>query len=98
MMMARGTDLITAMEASNVFLPMMIARFRSGSETGGVRESAEEMADFYEKETNLKMATAVETIKTTTAIVISILVGLLTIITAETALIQPSASDIMFNR
>lgn len=97
LMMARGTDLVTAMEASGVFLPMMIARFRSGSETGGVRESADEMADFYEKETNLKMQTAVETIKTGTAIIISILVGILTIITAESALIQPSASDIMFN-
>ena len=98
MMMAQGTDLITAMEASGVFLPMMLARFRSGSESGGVRDSAEEMADFYEKETNLKMVTAIETIKTATAIVISILVGLLTFITAETALIQPSASDIMFSK
>ncbi len=97
MMMARGADVIAAMEASGVFLPMMIARFRSGSETGGIRESAEEMADFYERETNLKMETAVETIKTVTAIVISILVGLLTIVTAESALIQPSASDIMFS-
>lgn len=97
MMMARGTDLIAAMEASRVFLPMLVARFRSGAETGGVRESAEEMAEFYEKETTLKMQTAVETIKTATAIFISILVGLLTIITAESALIQPTASDIMFN-
>ncbi len=95
-MMAKGTDLIQAMEASGVFLPMMIARFRSGAETGGVRESADEMADFYEKETTLKMETAVETIKTTTAIVISVLVGLLTVITDESALIQPTASDIMF--
>ena len=56
------------------------------------------MAEFYEKETTLKMHTAVETIKTTTAIFISILVGLLTVITAESALIQPSASDIMFTQ
>lgn len=95
-MMAKGTDLIEAMEMSGVFLPMMIARFRSGAETGGVKESADEMADFYEKETTLKMQTAVETIKTATAIVISVIVGLLTIITAESALIQPTASDIMF--
>ena len=93
---AKGTDLIEAMEASGVFLPMLIARFRSGAETGGVRESADEMADFYEKETTLKMQTAVETIKTATAIIISVIVGLLTIITAESALIQPTASDIMF--
>jgi len=98
MMMAKGTDLIAAMEASGVFLPMMIARFRSGAETGSVRDSAEEMADFYEKETTLKLETAVETIKTSTAIVISIFVGLLTVISAETALIQPSTADIMFQK
>lgn len=97
LMMSKGTDVIEAMEASGVFLPMMIARFRSGQETGGVRESADEMAEFYEKETTLKMETAVETIKTGTAIVISILVGILTVISAESALIQPTASDIMFN-
>ncbi|MDX1430690.1 MAG: type II secretion system F family protein, partial [Rhodothermales bacterium] len=95
-MMAQGTDLIVAMEASGVFLPMMIARFRSGAETGGVRESADEMADFYEKECTLKMETAVETIKTSVAIVISIFVGILTVVSAESALIQPNASDIMF--
>ncbi len=97
-MMAHGTDLIVAMEASGVFLPMMIARFRSGAETGGVRESADEMADFYEKETTLKMEQAVETIKTSVAIFISILVGILTVISAESALIRPSTSDIMFKR
>lgn len=96
LMMARGTDLVVAMEKSGVFTPMAIARFRSGSETGSVRESADEMAEFYEKETTLKLETTVESIKTATAIFISILVGLLTIICAESALIQPTSSDIMF--
>jgi len=98
MMMARGTDLIEAMQASDVFTRMTIARFRSGSETGAVRESAEEMADFYEKETSLKLTQTVETIKTGVAIVISLMVALLTIISAESALIQPSSTDIMMNR
>lgn len=94
LMMGKGADLIRSIEASGVFLPMLIARFRSGAETGSVRESAEEMADFYEKETTLKLMTAVETIKTATAIFISILVAILTLISAESALIQPTASDI----
>ncbi|PEN11378.1 type II secretion system protein [Longibacter salinarum] len=98
MMMARGTDLIEAMQASGVFTRMTIARFRSGSETGAVRESAEEMAEFYEKETTLKLEQTVETIKTGVAIIISLMVGLLTVISAESALIQPSSSDIMFQR
>ena len=97
-MMARGTDLIVAMEASGVFLPMMIARFRSGAESGAVGESAEEMADFYEKETTLKMQTALETIKTTIAIFLGIIVFYLTILSAETALMIPQTSDLMFKR
>jgi len=96
MMMARGTDLIEAMQASGVFTRMTIARFRSGSETGAVRQSAEEMAEFYEKETSLKLTQTVETIKTGVAIFISLMVGLLTVISAESALIQPSNADIMF--
>ncbi len=98
LMMAAGTDLVEAMNASKVFTPMTLARFRSGTETGAVREAADEMADFYEKETDLKLETAIETIKTATAIFISILVAILTIISAESALISPTSTDIMFSR
>lgn len=97
LMMARGTDLILSMEASGVFLPMTLARFRSGSETGSVQDSADELADFYEKETTLKLAVTVETIKTAVAVVISILVALLTVVSTETAFMMPSASDVMGN-
>jgi type IV pilus assembly protein PilC len=95
-MMARGTDLIAAMEAAEVFTPMVLARFRTGAETGSVRESANEMGEFYEKETTLKLEATVEGIKTATAVVISIMVAILTIVSAESALIQPTTSDIMF--
>jgi len=95
LMMARGTDLIEAMQAAGVFTRMTIARFRSGAETGSVRESAQQMAAFYENETTLKLTAATETIKTTVAIAISLIVLLLTVISAESALIQPSSSDIM---
>jgi len=98
LMMAAGTDLVKAMEASEVFTPMTLARFRSGTETGSVKEAADEMAEFYEKETDLKLETAIETIKTATAIFIAILVALLTIISAESALISPTSTDIMFQR
>ncbi len=96
LMMSRGTDLVGAMEASGVFLPLAIARFRSGTETGSVRASAEEMADFYEKETTLKLETTVETIKTAIAIVIGILVAILTIISTESALMMPHTGELYF--
>ena len=96
MMMAAGADLIESMQRAKVFTPMLLARFRSGTETGAVREAADEMADFYQREVDLKFEALVETIKTVIAILISLLVLILTIISAESALISPTSSDIMF--
>ena len=95
LMVARGMDLVKAMEAAGVFTPMMLARFRSGAETGNVKGAAQQMADFYEKETTLKMKAAVETIQTVVALIISIGVTFLTIISSEIALISPSSTDMM---
>lgn len=95
LMVAQGVDLVRAMEASNVFTSMSLARFRSGAETGNVRKSAEQMADYYEKETTLKLKTSVETIQTVVAIIITLAIIFLTLLSSEIALIQPSASDLM---
>jgi type IV pilus assembly protein PilC len=95
LMVGKGMDLVKAMEASEVFTQMSLARFRSGAETGNVRKSAEQMADFYEKETTLKLRSAVETIQTIVAIVITIAICFLTVISSEIALVQPSAQQAM---
>jgi type IV pilus assembly protein PilC len=95
MMVAQGADLVKAMEASGVFTPMALARFRTGGETGAVRKSAQQIADFYEKETSLKLKVAVETIQTVVSLFIGIMVAFLTVISAETALIRPQATEFM---
>ncbi|MCH8963116.1 MAG: type II secretion system F family protein, partial [Bacteroidetes bacterium] len=95
MMVAQGSELVRSMDASGVFTQMTLARFRSGSETGNVRKSALQMADYYEKETSLKLKGAVESIQTAVAVFITIAICFLTIISAEIALIQPSAVDMM---
>ncbi len=95
MMVAQGADLVHAMEASGVFTPMALARYRTGSETGAVRKSARQMADYYEKETTLKLEVAVQSIQTMVALFIGIIVALLTVLSAETALIRPEAADMM---
>jgi type IV pilus assembly protein PilC len=95
MMVAQGADLVKAMEASEVFTPMAIARFRTGSETGAVRNSAQQMADYYEKETTLKLEVAVQSIQTAVSLFIGVMVAFLTVLSAETALIRPEAADMM---
>lgn len=95
LMVAQGMDLVRAMEASGVFTQMALARFRSGSETGNVRGAAEQMANYYESETTLKLKTVVEGIQTIIAILITVAIALLTVISSEVALIQPSSTDLM---
>ena len=95
MMVAQGADLVRAMEASGVFTPMAIARFRTGSETGAVRKSAQQMADYYEKETTMKLDVALQSIQTMVSLFIGVIVALLTVLSAETALIRPGATDLM---
>lgn len=95
MMVAQGADLVRSMEASEVFTSMALARFRSGAETGNVRHSALQMADYYEKETSMKLKMTVETIQTVVAIIITVAICFLTIISSEIALIQPSSTGMM---
>ena len=95
MMVAQGADLVRGMEAAGVFTPMAIARFRTGSETGAVRKSAQQMADYYEKETTMKLEVALQSIQTVVSLFIGIIVAGLTVLSAETALIRPGAQDLM---
>lgn len=95
MMVAQGADLVRSMEASGVFTSMALARFRSGAETGNVRQAAQQMADYYEKETTLKLKITVEAIQTAVAVIITIAICFLTLISSEISLIQPSSTDIM---
>jgi len=95
MMVARGAELVRSMEASRAFTSMTLARFRSGAEVGNVRESARQMADYYEKETTMKLKIAVETIQTVVAMIITIAICFLTIISSEIALIQPDTTSMM---
>ena len=94
-MMTRGEGLVESLEASGVFTQMTLSRFKTGAETGAVRKSAQQMADYYERETTLKLKTAVETIQTFVGLFIGVMVAFLTVLSAETALIRPSSSEMM---
>lgn len=95
MMMGQGADLVRSMEASGVFTAMTLSRFKTGAETGAVRKSAQQMADYYERETTLKLKMAVETIQTFVGLFIGLMVAFLTVLSAETAMIRPSSQDMM---
>lgn len=95
MMVAQGSGLVKSMEASGVFTDMAVSRFRSGAETGNVQDSARQMADYYERETTLRLKNAVESIQTAVAIIITIGICFLTVLSTEIAFVQPDTQSVM---
>ena len=53
------------------------------------------MADYYENETSLKLKSVVEMIQTVVALIITLAIMGLTILSSELALVSPSAADFM---
>ncbi|MCS7081677.1 MAG: type II secretion system F family protein [Bacteroidetes bacterium] len=93
LLLGQGLDLVRAMEASGVFTPMALARFRAGAETGTVRKSAQQMADYYERETGLRLKVAVEAIQVAIAFLLTIAILILTLISSEIALVSPNSGS-----
>ena len=91
MMLSKGTGLVQAFEATGVFTKTALARFHSGTETGTVRKSALQIANYYEKETEYKLKNAIEFIQLMIAMVITIIITLLTLISSETAVMTPQS-------
>ena len=89
MMLSKGRGLVESLEASNVFTKTALARFHSGAETGTVKHSALQIANYYEKETVYKLKNVVDFIQIIIAMVIMIVMTLLTLISAETATVSP---------
>ncbi len=89
MMLNQGVGLVQAFEATGVFTKTALSRFHSGAETGTIKKTALQIANFYEKETVYKLKNAVEFIQLAIAMFIMIVITALTLISAETALMKP---------
>lgn len=90
MMVERGAGITEAFEASGVFTKTAISRFHSGAETGTVKHTALQLAEYYEKETNYKMRNAIDFIQLWVNMIIMIVLTLLTLVSSETATFHPS--------
>jgi type IV pilus assembly protein PilC len=89
MMMKRGIGITDALQASGVFNETALSKFRQGEETGNVKKTAMQLAKYFERETVYKLRNAIEWIQIIIAFIILILMILLTLISAETAVISP---------
>lgn len=89
MMTQKGAGITEAFEAANVFTKTAISRFHSGAETGTVKNTALQLAEYYEKETSYKMRNAIDYIQVVISMVIMIVLTALTIVSSETATVRP---------
>ena len=91
MMIDKGAGLIEAFEASGVFTKTALSRFHSGAETGTVKHTAMQLAEYYEQETTYKMRNVVDFVSLWVNMIIMIVLLGLTLASSETATFHPSA-------
>ncbi len=91
MMLEKGKGLTEAFQATGVFTQTAISRFNSGAETGTVKNTAIQLAEYYEKETTYKLANAIEAIQLAVSMIIMLVLTALTLVSSETATIRPKA-------
>lgn len=90
MMLKDGAGLVESIEATGVFTTTAISRFRLGAESGALRQNAKQLAEYYELQTTYKMDSVVDTINLFINLFIMIALIAITIVSSESALIQPS--------
>jgi type IV pilus assembly protein PilC len=89
LMIKKGIGVTDAFEASGVFTETALSRFHSGEETGTIKNTALQLANYYETETVYKLKNLIELIQVGIAMFIMIVMILLTLVSAETATVRP---------
>lgn len=90
-MLQEGKGLMEALEASNVFTKTALSRFRLGAESGALRDNARQLAEYYEIQTTYKMESVINTISLFVNLFIMIALVGITVVSSETAVIQPKS-------
>lgn len=95
MMMKQGIGISDALFATGVFPETAISKFRQGEETGNIKKSAYHLANYYESDTVYRLKNLIEWIQLTIAFYILIVMVLLTLVSAETAVINPTKPGVI---
>jgi type IV pilus assembly protein PilC len=97
LMIKRGTGITDAFAASGIFTETAISRLHSGEETGTIKNTALQLANYYESETVYKMKNFIEIIQVVIAMVIMVVMIALTVVSAETATVRPKTPGMSLN-
>ena len=93
MMLSKGKGLVEGFTASGVFTDTALSRFHSGAETGTVKKSAQQVANYYENETVYKLKNIIDFVQLAIAMIIMVVITALTLISSEAALIKPKTPN-----
>jgi type IV pilus assembly protein PilC len=91
LMIKKGVGITDAFQASGVFTETALSRFHSGEETGTIKNTAFQLANYYESETVFRLKNVIEMVQVFIAMVIMIVMIGLTLVSAETATISPKS-------
>jgi len=89
-MLKEGRSFVECIAQTNCFTINAIRRLRSGEESGTLRESARQLADYYEMESGHKMKRMVDSINLIISIAVSIMIIGLTLISSEIGFVSPT--------
>ncbi len=91
LMLNEGMPLVDALRKADVFNNQTLNRLKTGEEIGDMLTVSEQIARYYEKETTYKMENIIQLIQVFLGFFIALIIVLLTIISAELAMADPSA-------
>ncbi|MCF7802912.1 MAG: type II secretion system F family protein [Candidatus Marinimicrobia bacterium] len=91
MMLKDGAGLLESLEATGVFPKTALSRYRLGFESGTLKDNAKQLADYYEAQTSHKMEQTITSINAVISLFIMIVMIAITVISSETAVIQPNS-------
>jgi type IV pilus assembly protein PilC len=85
LMLKFGVELGRAIEEMKFFSEIVISRFKTGAETGNVKETAIQLADYYQMENGYAMKNLANFIEMSVTIMITLALVFLTFLSSETA-------------
>ena len=89
LMIKKGVGITDAFTATGVFTETALSRLHSGEETGTLKNTSLQLANYYESETVYKLKNFIEVVQISIAMVIMVVMIALTLVSAETATVRP---------
>ena len=94
LMLKKGVGMTDAFEAADIFTDTALSRFHSGEESGTIKNTAMQLANYYESETVFRLKNLIEIIQVIIAMIIMVIMIALTLVSAETATVRPKTPGV----